>query len=196
MTLKWGSTTCTAIYWGSTKCTTVYWGSTIVWPEGYLGYLTSAWITRSSSSSWYQTNATSYGTSGTVPYATIDTANRKITAGGSSSYNMYASLITSQKVSISGSISVTVTTNASANNAQPRFIYGTSAPSTISGGSNSDTLDGTNGTTGYGGSYAIRALTSDTAKSFSLSGSYYVGVMLRLLTSKTDGYYVTITALG
>lgn len=33
MTLKWGSTTVTAVKWGSTTCTAVYWGSTLVWPD-------------------------------------------------------------------------------------------------------------------------------------------------------------------
>ena len=33
MTLKWGSTTVTAVKWGSTTCTAVYWGSTKVWPD-------------------------------------------------------------------------------------------------------------------------------------------------------------------
>ena len=32
MTLKWGSTTVTAVKWGNTNCTAVYWGSTKVWP--------------------------------------------------------------------------------------------------------------------------------------------------------------------
>ena len=36
MTLKWGSTTVTAVKWGSTNCTVVYWGSTIVFPDGYI----------------------------------------------------------------------------------------------------------------------------------------------------------------
>ena len=118
-----------------------------------------------------------------------------MTGGGSSGYNMYISLITSQKVSISGSISVTVTTNANGNAYQPRFIYGTSTPKTVNGGSATDTLDSTNSTTGYGGASYSRALTNNTAKSFSLSGSYYIGVMLRLLSTTTGGYTCTITAM-
>ena len=41
MTLKWGSTTVTAVKWGSTNVTQVNWGSTKVWPDGIISNFTT-----------------------------------------------------------------------------------------------------------------------------------------------------------
>ena len=186
MTLKWGSTTVTAVKWGSTTCTAVYWGSTLVFPEGFLGYLTDAWIMYVISGSYNQKNTTSY-TNGSR-YATVDVANRKGTCKTASNYQMDVALITSKAVSISGTVSVTVTTNANNSSYQPRFIYGTAKPNTVNSGSLSNTIETT-----HKASSSSNALTNNTAKSFSLSGNYYIGVALRVLYG--GEYYATITAM-
>ena len=68
MTLKWGSTTVTAVKWGNTNCTAVYWGSTKVWPDGvyvfgeYIGqYNESNMTVRTSSGLSYAPGSGAYG---------------------------------------------------------------------------------------------------------------------------------------
>lgn len=189
MTLKWGNTTVMAVKWGSTNCTAVYWGSTLVFPEGFLGYLTDAWIMYKISSTYYQINSTSY-TYNSNRYATVDAANRTVKCKTSSGYQMDVALVTNRAISISGSVSVTVTTNANSSSYNPRFMYSTSKPTLYSGGTT--TLGNTIETT-HKVSYSSNQLNNNTAKSFSLSGNYYIGVALRVLSG--GEYYATITAM-
>ena len=160
MTLKWGSTTVTAVKWGSTTCTAVYWGSTLVFPDfdktsfsvGYSTLLT------------YNTNTSKYiadgckSTQGTSSYQntsyaaasgyTLKAAGTK----GSGNYSKYyyycgTGLRTSGTISLSGKTSIVFNVTGSGSNSTSTAtfscLYGTAAPAWTNG-SNSTAIVPTN----------------------------------------------------
>ena len=150
MTLKWGSTTVTAVKWGSTTCTAVYWGSTKVFPDldktnFSVGYATMTVYNRN-------TSKTIQGLSnqGTVSYHnssyaaasnyTLNTAQLT----GSGDYGQYYyycgnGLRTAGTISLSGKTSITFNvTGSGTNNTTSCYVslwYGTATPTWTNGNS-------------------------------------------------------------
>ena len=79
MTLKWGSTTCTAIKWGSTTCTAVYWGSTLVWPD-YSYPIDQA-------NTWVSASVGHKGDEDYTRYSQKGPATTSVTSGNPSAFN-------------------------------------------------------------------------------------------------------------
>ena len=177
MVLKWGSTTVTAVKWGSTTCTAVYWGSTKIFPDSPFAILTSIWTGYQIwyNSGWKYGNQNSSGAVyGSNTMATV--SGKVLTANyvSSSTCQGQASLVTSSKVTCSGTITATVNLTTYKKNCTIYLKYGASLPNTATTATSTDPWSSwTNAKT------VSPTATGTQTASASISGTYYLCVQLQ-----------------
>ena len=193
MTLKWGSTTVTAVKWGSTTCTAVYWGSTLVFPGlSILG--TNKYAEVGGSDKFYSnTNSMTFGT-GSVSISGYTATIKPI----STSYYSSAMFVTSSKISSSGYTKVrfifTCTLGSGITLHTNLSLY-TSLPTMSTSGSTSSKTGGTATTNGYNTrtSSGTNISLDLTLSSQTTSGSFYLGTIFRCIGANQSS---TITLSG
>ena len=188
MTLKWGGTTITAVKWGSTNVTAVYWGSTKVWPTDAVGQLTSTWVGSE------DLEVDSYTlTYGTIAYGKYDVDSYTIAEINGKNLHVYSkryarsgdkndstrrghcSLVTSSKVTCSGTVTFTGTLSSSTKTYVGIF-YGSSTP----------VEDRRN--THYNGYTKIADVWSTSRGDITLSGSVTGTYYLRVAVTNKNTY--------
>ena len=208
MTLKWGSTTVTAVKWGSTTCTEVYWGSTLVFPDSkvLLTILTDYWtgynITNGSSEvgkGAYSINSGNSSTNSINTYAKVTsgpTLRTSVATVGENSYRYRgkACAVSSIKVDLTGktscTLSFTPTYTLNTNRNTMYLVISTVNTMEYSDGSSSSNYVFKQTSHVVSASSVVTCSNTGTTFSWttSLSGSYYIMIMQSSLSTSSGGY--------